>query len=133
MTKEILIVTTGAVVVAVIIAVVRYQMRHKENDSDIERIYVDEVRLGEIKNWFANKLSDSRKGIILYPTKENIEKWQDKKFSIKIKDSKNMLIQIVYDETKEEVINYREISFSNLGSKIEKLMKENNGMIVVEL
>lgn len=125
MVKEILF---GAVIAAAIVAIVKYQMKHKDDNSAIEKIYIDEVNLGEIKGWFKDKLADNKKGVIFYPTKENTEKWK-----VKMTTSKNMLIQIVYDTEKEEVSDYREISFSTLSPRFKALIDENEGTIVVEL
>ena len=62
MVKEILIGAGGVIVVAAIIAAVRYQMLHKD-DGSIENIFVDQLNLGEIKNWFVDKITiDTQKG-----------------------------------------------------------------------
>ncbi len=133
MFKEFLIGTVigaGSVIAiaAIIYAIRRYQLEHEGDDSDIEKIYLDEVNLGEIKGWFKDKLSENKKGVIFYPTKENIEKWK-----IKMPTSQKLLIQIVYDAEADAVSDYREISFSSLSPKFKSLMDENGGTFVVEL
>lgn len=128
MVKEILIGAGSVIVVAAIIAVTKYQMEHKDDDSNVEKIYLDEVNLGEIKSWFKDKLSENKKGVIFYPTEENIRKWK-----VKMPSSKNMLIQIVFDVDADKTTDYREISFSSLSPKFKELIDENGGTIVIEL
>ena len=129
MVREILIGAGSVIAIAAIIYAIRkYQLEHQEEDSDIEKIYLDEVNLGEIKGWFKDKISENKKGVIFYPTKENTERWK-----VKMPSSQNLLIQIVYDVEADSVSNYREISFSSLSPKFKELMDENGGTVVVEL
>ena len=128
MIKEVLFGAAGVIAVAAIIAVIKYQMDQKENGEEIESIFVDELNIGEIKTWFADKLeAENMKGVILYPTKENTEKWK-----IKMPESDNMLIQIVYDEEADTVTAYSEIGFSNLSPKLKELIDANGGTVVLE-
>ncbi len=127
MVKEILIGAGGVIVVAAIIAAVRYQMLHKD-DGSIENIFVDQLNLGEIKNWFVDKITiDSYKGVVFYPTRENAERWK-----IKIPEQENMLIQLVYDQDKDKVVAYRNIAFSEMSPKLKELLDANNGTIVID-
>lgn len=127
MVKEILIGAGGVIVIAMIIATVKYRMAHKE-DEKIEKVFVDEVNMGEIKKWFVDKLtSSSLKGVIFYPTKENVEKWK-----IKMPEQENALIQSVYDQNKDEVVTYREIAFSEMSSKLKELLAANGGSVIIE-
>ena len=129
MTKEMLmgIGTCGIIMAAAVIAVARYMMAHKD-DRNIERIFVDELNMGEVKKWFMDKItSDSLKGCIFYPTKENSEKWK-----IKTPEQKNMLVQAVYNEDKDEIVAYREITFSEMSPKLKELLEANKGTVVIE-
>lgn len=127
MVKEILIGAGGVIVIAMIIAAVKYRMAHK-GDEKIEKVFVDELNMGEIKKWFADKLtSSSLKGVIFYPTKENVEKWK-----IKMPEQENTLIQSVYDQNKDEVVAYREIAFSEMSSKLKELLAANGGSVIIE-
>ena len=84
--------------------------------------------MGEIKKWFVDKLtSSSLKGVIFYPTKENVEKWK-----IKMPEQENALIQSVYDQNKDEVVAYREIAFSEMSSKLKELLAANGGSVIIE-
>lgn len=70
MVREILIGTGGVIIVAAIIAAIKYKMAHQD-DGEIERIFVDELNMGEIKKWFVDKMTnDSMIGIVFLPTKE---------------------------------------------------------------
>lgn len=129
MTKEMLmgIGTCGIIMAAAVIAVARYMMAHKD-DRNIERIFVDELNMGEVKKWFMDKItSDSLKGCIFYPTKENSEKWK-----IKTPEQKNMLVQAVYNEDKDEIVAYREITFSEMSPKLNELLETGEGIVVIE-
>lgn len=127
MVKEILIGTGGALIVVAIIAVVRYQMAHKD-DGEIESIFVDELNMGEIKKWFVEKMtSDSVKGIVFLPTKENVSKWK-----VKMPEKENVLIQLVYDEATDKVIAYREIGYAEISEKVKCLLDANEGTIVID-
>lgn len=128
MVKEALLIAAGAITVVAIIAIVRYQMSKKESGEDVERIFVDELNIGEIKKWFVDKLTDdNKKGVIFYPTEENTEKWK-----VKMPENKNQLIQIVYDVDADKVVEYREIAFTELSEKLKALLDENNGTLVID-
>lgn len=128
MVKEVLIGVAGVIVVAAIVAVVKYQMSKKENGEEVEKIFVDELNIGEIKAWFKDKLlNEDQKGVVFYPTKENMEKWK-----VKIPDNENLLIQIVYDTNTDSVLSYREITFAELSEKLKELMDNNGGTLVID-
>lgn len=128
MVKEVLIGVAGVIVVAAIVAVVKYQMSKKENGEEVEKIFVDELNIGEIKAWFKDKLlSEEQKGVVFYPTKENTEKWK-----VKIPEDENLLIQIVYDTNTDSVVSYREITFAELSEKLKELMDNNGGTLVID-
>lgn len=127
MVKEILIGAGGVVVVAAVIAAIHYQMVHKDDES-IESVFIDELNMGEIKKWFIEKITvDSLKGVVFYPTKENIEKW-----GVKMQEQENMLIQLVYNQDKNEVVAYRKIAFAELSLELKKLLNTNGGTIVID-
>lgn len=128
MIKEVLFGAAGVIAIAAIIAVVRYQMMQKENGEEVESLFVDELNMGELKAWFVDKLEmESTKGVVLLPTKENTEKWK-----VKMPESDNMLIQIVYDEGADNITAYREIGFSSLSPKLKELLDTNGGTLVIE-
>lgn len=138
MTKEILIGIFGGTiavtgVLGVFIGAEVLKKSKKENkldeeEKEIERIFVDELNVGEIKEWFAEKIvSDKTKGIILYPTKENIKKWK-----LKMPKCDNMLIQLIVDSDNDKVVARREIGFSVLSDKMKELLDSNGGTVVIE-
>lgn len=127
MVKEVLISVAGVVVVAAIFAAVKYQMSKKESGEEVEKIFVDELNMGEIKVWFKDKLlSEAHKGVIFYPTKENLSKWK-----IKASDNNNLLIQMVYDVETDSVVSYREITFMELSEKLEALIDSSEGTLII--
>lgn len=127
MVKEILTVAGGVIIAAAIMAAVKYRMEHKL-DGDVESVFVDELNMGEIKKWFVEKLTlDSMKGVVFYPTKENVDKWK-----IKMPEQDNVLIQLVYDPEGDRVIAYREIGFSEMSDKTRELLDANGGTIVID-
>lgn len=129
MVKESLAVVAGAVgAAAAIFAIAQYKKSGKEDDINSEKIYVDELNMGIIKSWFKDKLTDQgKKGVIFYPTTENLEKWK-----IDIEKSENELIQVAFDEQKNKIIAYREIMFSEISPKLSELLSRNGGTIVVD-
>lgn len=128
MMKEVVFVGAGVIVVSAIYAVVRYRMAKREKDEAIEKVFLDEVSVGEIKNWFVGKLVDeNQKGVVFYPTRENAARW-----NVKIPASSNVLIQIVYDTKQDKVTAYREIAFTELGEKLKALLDGNNGTLVID-
>lgn len=128
MIKKTLAVVAGAMAGAMLLAIEQYKKSEQKNDIIGEKIYVDQLNMGEIKSWFKDKLMDSgKKGIIFYPTKENLEKWK-----IDIEESENELIQVVYDEQTNKIMDYREISFSEISVKLNELLRSSGGTIVVD-
>lgn len=102
----------------------------KSSHDTVESIYVDNLNVGEIKNWFVDKLTkDSFKGIIISPTTDNISKWN---LNIDLNSSENMLIQAVYDEKRDAIIEYREVVYSILSDKMKQLLDLNEGVLVIE-
>lgn len=128
MVKKVLIGVASVIVVAAIVAAVKYQMSKKENGEEVEKIFIDELNSGEIKAWFKDKLlSETQKGVVFYPTKENTEKWK-----VKISDNNNLLIQMVYDINKDSIVSYREITFAELSEKLKELMDNSGGTLVID-
>lgn len=129
MFKEIMFGAGGAVLIAAIIVAIRTFTVQKD-DGKVESVYVDELSIGEIKTWFGDKIIKGMlKGALLYPTPENIAKW---KFKIDDSYQGNMLIQAVYDEAKDKIINYREVIFGTLSPKLKELLDANGGILVIE-
>lgn len=127
MVKEILIGVGGVIVIAAIIAAVKYKMMHKD-DGEIENVFVDELNMGEIKKWFVDKMTnESMKGIVFLPTKENIDKWK-----VKMPEQENVLIQLIYDETNDKVTAYREVGYAEISKRVKELLDSNGGTIVIE-
>ena len=127
MVKEILIGAGGVIVIAAIIAAVKYKMAHKD-DGEIECVFVDELNMGEIKKWFVEKMTnDSLKGIVFLPTKENVDKWK-----VKMPEQDNVLIQLIYDEANDKVVAYREVGYSEISEKVKELLDSNGGTLVIE-
>lgn len=127
MVKEILIGAGGVIVIAAIMAAAKYKMAHKE-DSEIEKVFVDELNMGEIKKWFVEKLlNDAMKGVVFLPTNENVNKWK-----VKMPEQDNVLIQLIYDEANDKVIAYREVGYAEISDKLKKLLDINDGTLVIE-
>ena len=130
MIREIIAIGGVVVVGVVIYAIVRYKREiQNKGIQNVDRIYTDFLTGGEIKTWFSEKLiSEQHQGLILYPTAENIKKW-----NIKLVDvNENVIIQAVYDKENDIVIQYREVSFSSMSEKMRKILDENGGCIVIE-
>ena len=127
MVKEILIGAGGIIVIAAIIAAVKYKMAHKD-DGEIESIFVDVLNMGEIKKWFVEKMiNDSMKGVVFLPTKENVSKWK-----VKMPEQDNVLIQLIYDEANDKVVAYREVGYAEISEKVKELLDSNGGTLVIE-
>jgi len=128
--KEFIVV--GGIVVAgvVIYALIKYKNKLQDEDIKVERMYIDDLNVIEIKKWFKEKMiSNNCQGVLLYPTSNNIEKW-----NIKLDEkNENMIIQVVYDKSKDIVLDYREVFFENLSENLKKLLDDNNGCIVIEI
>lgn len=122
------IVEAAVVVVAGIIGykIAEYLDKKKSVGEPVESIYVDELGMGEIKAWFSI-VAEHIKGIVLMPTKDNLNKW-----NIKMPEREHVLIQLVYDEKKEKVLSYREIGYSEMSEKLQALMESSDGTIVIE-
>lgn len=133
MFKDVMIclaVGTGSaiLIIAIIKAIKKY--RSQNTPETIESIYVDELNVGEIKNWFVDKLTkDSIKGIIISPTPTNISKWN---LNIDLNDSGKMLIQAVYDEERDSIIEYREVAYGTMSEKMKQMLDLNEGVLVIE-
>ncbi len=127
MVREILIGTGGVIIVAAIIAAIKYKMAHQD-DGEIERIFVDELNMGEIKKWFVDKMTnDSMIGIVFLPTKENVNKWK-----VKMPEQNNVLIQLIYSKANDKMISYREVGYAEISEKVKNLLDMNGGTIVIE-
>ena len=120
----------GVVLIPAIIDAIKKMFATKKDGGKVESVYVDELSIGEIKKWFSDKVTkETLKGVILYPTPENIAKWN---LNIDGSQQGNMLIQAVYDEEKDEIVNYREVIFGTLSEKLKELLDANSGMLVIE-
>lgn len=129
MLKEIMLGAGGAALVVLIIAAFSRIFASKKSDEKVESIYVDELSIGEIKQWFSDNLEkETLKGAILYPTPENIDKW---KLEIDASKQSNILIQAVYDEEKDEIVNFRQVIFGTLSTKLQELLDANGGVLVI--
>ena len=129
MLKEVMLGAGGVVLVVAIIAAIRISTA-KKADGKVESVYVDELSIGEIKKWFSDKITKGTlKGAILYPTPENITKW---KLNIDASQQGNMLIQAVYDEEKDRIVDYREVIFGTMSAKFKELLDANHGVLVIE-
>lgn len=96
---------------------------------ETEKIVVDELTVGEVKEWFDSKLKNTyQSGVLFVPTKENAEKW-----NVKISTNDKVLLQIVFDSQKDEIIAYREIMFNQMSDKMQAMLDENNGTVVIKL
>lgn len=128
MIKEILIGVGGVIVItAVVAAIVKYKMDHKDDD-EVENVFVEELTMGEIKKWFVDKMTGNlEKGIIFLPTKENTEKW-----NVKMPEQDNVLIQLVYDEAADKIIAYREIGYAQISEKVREILDASGGTLVIE-
>lgn len=119
----------GVIVIEVIVATVKQYLMNHNDDQEIERVFVDELNMGEIKKWFAENITgDSMVGVLLLPTKENIAKWKIKKMP----SHDNVLVQLVYNEAEEQLVSYREVGYAEIGEKVKELLEANDGMIVIE-
>ena len=128
MIKEIFTCVGGVVVVTAIVAIAKYQWEKGKDNEKIERIFVDELNIGEIKGWFSDKIAgENQKGILFEPTKENVVRW-----NMKIPEKNNTLIQAIYDTSTDSILSYREIVFSTLSNSLKELLVSNNGAIVIE-
>ena len=129
MMKEYIIIGGIVVAGAIIYAIVRYKNSNRDKGIEIERVYVDVLNVGEVKKWFSEKLtSENVQGILLYPTSEYIKKW-----NIKLTETnENMLIQAAYDNEKDSVVEYREVSFDTLSEGLKKMLDDNGGCVVIE-
>ena len=127
MVKEIVIGAGGAIIIVAIIAAVKYMMDHK-NDGEIESIFVDELNMGEIKKWFVEKMTnDSIKGIVFFPTKENVKRWK-----VKMPQRDNVLIQLVYDQANNQISSYREVGYAEISEKVKELLDTCDGTFIIE-
>ena len=132
MVKEVLITVGGLVVGAtaayVIYALVKYMKKQNELGITPEKAYFDEFNLHEVKRWFSENIkSEDEVGILFYPTEEN-----QKKYNLNLELTNNTIIQVVYNQKNDEVIKYREVTFGEMSEKLNKLMEDNGGTIVIE-
>lgn len=132
MVKEVLTcvggVVAGAVVVYAIYELAKYVRKQNELGVTPERAFSDDLNINEVKQWFAGKMnSDDEVGILCYPTEENIKKW-----NIEVSTNDHMIIQMVYNQKTNNIIEYREIAFTNMSDKLKDLLESNGGTVVLE-
>lgn len=132
MVKEILFgvggVVVGAAAIYAIYALVKYIKEQKDLGITPERSYSDEVNLNEIKDWFKDKIkSEDEVGVLFYPTEENLKKYE---LDLDVED--NIIIQMVYNQNTNQVVNYREIAFGEMSAKLKELLDGNGGTLVLE-
>lgn len=119
----------GPILIKFIITAIKNYIAQKDSEK-VDSVYVDELNIGEIKKWFSDKITkNTLKGIILYPTPDNIAKW---KLNIDASEQGNILIQAVYDEEHDKIVDYREVIFGILNSKLKELLDTNGGVLVIE-
>lgn len=129
MFKEVLIgAAVAAIIAAVIIALRKYLKEQQDSGISPERVFFDDLNLNEIKGWFNGKIDSADKvGVLLYPNKENLEKWK-----LNIEENDHMIIQMVYNKASDDVVSYREIAFTEMSSKLKEMMDNSGGSVVIE-
>ncbi len=129
MIKEVLIgAAVLAIIVAAIAALIKYLKEQQELGITPERVFFDDLNLNEIKGWYKGKIdSEDKVGVLLYPNKENLEKWK-----LNIEENDHMIIQMVYNKTADEVVSYREIAFTEMSSKLKEMLDNSGGSVVIE-
>lgn len=104
-----------------------------KNFSDLlsEQLVVEYLSGDELAKWFREYSSlnnDKVNQIIAYPTKEVLN-GLGYNFKKKLEANKS-IIQLFYNIEDDEILKSRFISFVNIDSKLEELLK-NDGMVVV--
>jgi molecular chaperone GrpE (heat shock protein) len=99
-----------------------------ELDDIVDRGYVDELTIGEIKAWFKeNKTSDNQAGLILYKPNKNVGKVPGKIFKFIKKDilpmievDEHVIHLVVIDKDSDNIIARRELLFSEISEKTQQ-------------
>lgn len=118
----------GVVVLAAILAIRKYL---QEDGVKIEEGYEDVIGIGHIKEYFRDKsVSGDIKGIVIYPTTENINKYKGLKDVIK--EGNNHLYLVVYDTVNEKVICCKKYGFSSISDQVKDVIDQNGGIVVLE-
>ena len=96
-----------------------------------DEYFADELKSIVIADWFKKYNHDMvYTNIILRPTKKNIEKYRIDEIITDIPEK--CLFQCIYSEGSDKIIRFRLIKYNSISSKLEKLLEESNGIIIVK-
>ena len=138
MFKNLLLVAGGAVAIAILI---KFLCDQKCSSSELERVNLndllddecisDNLTPGILKEWFKKYNKDDRyTNIVILPKKENLEKYNISKMIDEV--SEKSVFQIIFDEYENKILRFRLISFNTINSKLEKILYDSNGILIVE-
>lgn len=131
----------GVVIATAIIAFVI--MKFKSGNGDIssiadDQLIVTELQVSDITDWFKQKNPDGKcTNVTMMVSPETLGSMKFPEESIKVcndlmGESKNVVLQALFDKEKDNVILTRVVVYDTMAEKLEKLYSENNGVLIIE-
>lgn len=141
MPSEVFFIAGGAVLAAVIIALII--LKCKNGNSDItsatdDQLVVTELSSADITSWFKeNNVDGKHTNVVMLANSETLSKMNLPADTVKtceslLSESKNVVIQALFDKEKDDVILTRAVIFDTMSEKLEKLLNDNNGILILE-
>lgn len=137
MVKEIIAGGVGVAVGITIIYFIISNLSKKEIDNEVldslfnEKTEVENLNASELVQWFKTKMEGKKDNIKMILS--CIDKSLLAKYGFSLKEdvkSENVLLQFLYDESTEKIIESRLIRFANIDTNLQAQLEENDGLIV---
>ena len=141
MGHEMIFVIGGVAVVAVIVAMILANKKGDKAsivDSMDEQLVVIDLRADDIKSWFKQKNPDDKyTNIVMRMTAENLKSVnvsEENRAALESasKDAEKCIIQAVVDNEADEIVSCRAVVYENISEKLDTLLTENNGVLILE-
>ncbi len=146
MTHELLYLAGGASLAIIIVALILHYAKtsgklgaNAISDSMDEQLVVEKLNSGDLTSWFKQKNSEGKNtNLIMYLSPQSIASMKmseknKKELKDLLKESDKIILQaVVSKEDDAKIIISRAVIFDTIAEKLESLLNENNGVLIVE-
>ena len=141
MPNEVFFIVGGAELAAVVIALIILKCKNGKGDiasATDDQLVVSQLSSSDITGWFKEKNPDGKfTNIVMLANSETLNKMKLPSDTIKtceelLSESKNVVIQAIFDKEKDEVVLTRAVIFDTMSEKLGKLLNDNNGVLILE-
>lgn len=141
MSSEIFFIAGGVTLAAVLLTFLILKSRNGKEDlasATDDQLVVSELSSSDITSWFKEKNPDGKfTNIVMLVSDETLSKMQlpaevVNKCSDFLADSKNVILQAIVNNDTDKVELTRSVIFDTISEKLGKLLRDNNGVLIIE-